>query len=1365
MPPKKPPKCPKKSQTEKEDISTPKSQKPNFAQEGQITAKKLPMTTDSQTTSTTPPESSEVEDVTAIGAHGRIETRSKKVPVVVSSTPAGTSPSSFTERRSPILPILDVSDEVWSTTPLGQSSGVQLLAPPTPIHQLPRKPTIPQLDSCLVNLKDHVEYFGNRFMDNEGWVDQIQSSAHVLSTNIEILNARAAEINASAQLIKTFELRSLLDKYVNDLSDHAKGLINNRPRIVPIIRDSPLSRAVNQNERTVTGDQDNEERPDAEKPKSSELNQRVTALEKSVPTLTSKLTEIKEAMATKSSYEELKLLVNKIGQENRNLTEQIKALQDHGKLMEDKLRGNTLACRQYEQMSCGLTRDYHALKGQFMTLLKRMENLHDQATNLSSATSQQVSTTDPTACQNSVPLLATSEQTSTTEVPSSRPPTNSNENAIPATTVGTQSSQAPQIGNSGQPITTTTQARCSMIHQHPSQDISISSNSDTDSSSYGPDNLSREGRRLQKKSIALKKMLNPAVSKNIPKATLQDIYRNTVVTVDLERKDVSRALDNYERSQGADSTLCDLVEDIIEEATNWTTDMRALHRKLGYHKESLSKKLYQNLNKFSSHSEINIYEFFRRFESYTEEKGSPSERAELLYNEYLDEKVKLEMVNLSHNYEAMKKKLLNKFGDLTIITNNILRTIGKEPPPQHEASYTAQADYYRLLSSLLNKIEELRRSVDVPVDELEDYIYSVDFMNKVLRLVPSNAKDSFMDSMIRSQEDVTKIKGKFAFKMLSIEISNRFIKYDSLARSEDNYDKSHTKKKEHVKRSAQITRKCIETTDDESEDEHVSHASVSHQNSQPTKAVKRHPCILKGHTHDIGECSKFFNMSPQERLKAASYSKAKTCKTCLQNNVNCPKGICSNEKHVPPIMICQDCKMVAQSFQKSPRNILFCTHKNQSKPSNKEIITALQSLLDKFDKKAIQNPIKLAAHLKVINNVRKCHSCKGNFKPISLTSSVDPRKPVPALDTTSGKVKSVKKDKVIPEIEEDCIFVMQILNLKGRDCLTFYDRGANQHLISGQLAEDISLKVVNSEPVIVGVVGGGTIWTEYGSYKLRLGPTQNGMFHEITAQGMRHVTDKFPRYDLSGLTKDVAESINLGPNDKMPKYIGGMRVSLLVSLKEPELEPVCIFNHPSGLAVYKSALKDKFGSHFCYGGPHKLFTSVNKRTGGNVNHINIYFSQVINQYRNSLYPVLTRASTVELADSDGTDKIEKSGMKFAHREETKKFALNTKNPSKIHKCIQDGKDMDVIEVTETLQCSTFTPGDFNDRNRRWKEKRKRRNARLKANRLNNIPKRLYKQLKRTGTLSAYKKDLQDGMDPQTEVCDLAHKNWKSTVPF
>ncbi len=101
----------------------------------------------------------------------------------------------------------------------------------------------------------------------------------------------------------------------------------------------------------------------------------------------------------------------------------------------------------------------------------------------------------------------------------------------------------------------------------------------------------------------------------------------------------------------------------------------------------------------------------------------------------------------------------------------------------------------------------------------------------------------------------------------------------------------------------------------------------------------------------------------------------------------------------------------------------------------------------------------------------------------------------------------------------------------------------------------------------------------------------------------------------------------------MPPYVGGDRVRLLIGLKNSYLEPVCIMNLPSGIGLYKSVFKDIFGSMYCYGGPHKTFTSINKNFNGNVNHISVYLAEMINQYRYSPYPQLMSALEPDLTDT------------------------------------------------------------------------------------------------------------------------------------
>ena len=56
------------------------------------------------------------------------------------------------------------------------------------------------------------------------------------------------------------------------------------------------------------------------------------------------------------------------------------------------------------------------------------------------------------------------------------------------------------------------------------------------------------------------------------------------------------------------------------------------------------------------------------------------------------------------------------------------------------------------------------------------------------------------------------------------------------------------------------------------------------------------------------------------------------------------------------------------------------------------------------------------------------------------------------------------------------------------DCLTFFDSGANAHLIDGQLAEKEKLQFISSNSTALEVIGGVSAMTEYSNFRTTLGP-------------------------------------------------------------------------------------------------------------------------------------------------------------------------------------------------------------------------------------------------------------------------------------
>ena len=207
------------------------------------------------------------------------------------------------------------------------------------------------------------------------------------------------------------------------------------------------------------------------------------------------------------------------------------------------------------------------------------------------------------------------------------------------------------------------------------------------------------------------------------------------------------------------------------------------------------------------------------------------------------------------------------------------------------------------------------------------------------------------------------------------------------------------------------------------------------------------------------------------------------------------------------------------------------------------------------------------------------------------------------------------------EVHENSIGVLQILCMKGSPVLTQYDSGANHHLIEGSLAEELKIKVSNQKTCSIGIISGGKISTQYGSYQMFLGPTDNGKYNEIVAQGIQKITRTTPTFSLLEVNKEAIEYSNIASDSVLPPYVGGRRVELLIGLKNSDLLPVCIMSLPSGVGLYRSKFKDIFGSVYCYGGPHKSFTTNGKHFCGNFNQLTAYFSEIINQYKYSPYPI------------------------------------------------------------------------------------------------------------------------------------------------
>ena len=158
-------------------------------------------------------------------------------------------------------------------------------------------------------------------------------------------------------------------------------------------------------------------------------------------------------------------------------------------------------------------------------------------------------------------------------------------------------------------------------------------------------------------------------------------------------------------------------------------------------------------------------------------------------------------------------------------------------------------------------------------------------------------------------------------------------------------------------------------------------------------------------------------------------------------------------------------------------------------------------------------------------------------------------------------------------------------------------------MIDGELERNKELQLISSKSTALGVIGGGSTVTEYGSFRFDLGPGEDGKYHKITAVGMDKVTAGFGEYNLKGVAQEFkATATILEMEYVLPEKVGVTKVHLLLCIKNTRIQPVLIKFLPSGVGVYLSPFKDVWGSRIKLAGPTKIFTQANREQKRESNH-------------------------------------------------------------------------------------------------------------------------------------------------------------------
>ena len=282
----------------------------------------------------------------------------------------------------------------------------------------------------------------------------------------------------------------------------------------------------------------------------------------------------------------------------------------------------------------------------------------------------------------------------------------------------------------------------------------------------------------------LRRQVTPNLNETSSPALVREIYKNRLTNIEYDKQYLSQLLQNYLLNSTQDLQLCESVSDTLDEATSWICDLKELYLSKGYYLKSQASSLHSSLPCYSKESQMNIFEFIRKFEAYAVDYEIDAEKTELLYSKFLCSEIQEEMIKFKGNYNRLKEALFHKYGDVHSIAKNLLSTVSSITKPGALSSVHEQLVYYRRLQFALHEIHKFSTNPEIPSSQREEYFFSQEFLHKLLILLPGDAKKEFIKCLNEQGEDIIRIQGKMAFKILIATVTDKYEILDASARLE-----------------------------------------------------------------------------------------------------------------------------------------------------------------------------------------------------------------------------------------------------------------------------------------------------------------------------------------------------------------------------------------------------------------------------------------------------------------------------------------------------------------------------------------------------------------------------------------------------
>ena len=664
-------------------------------------------------------------------------------------------------------------------------------------------------------------------------------------------------------------------------------------------------------------------------------------------------------------------------------------------------------------------------------------------------------------------------------------------------------------------------------------------------------------------------------------------------------------LDQYIRYPDYNKDLFLTGRSSVIAATEWVSNIRILCNELKLSSSTKNTGIGLKIKTFTGNGEQTIFQFFRDCERTYRGKASGEEKAEKIYREHLDPYIQSITSNMSSDYKRLKEFLIKEYGHYLKVTEALIGTIELLGVPARNDS-KKRSEYFMKFRTLLEKLETLPDEDGIDKEKMMEHIRSPAVLNRLSKLLHwEDEQDFIMD--LPDEIDSNMLSGDIPFNHLVAFIKKK-VKAATRTAARNPHGQSEKPKGKSVHTS--------EVSVNPNQPAPIMGPTTAPAPAPPQQyqnqyfdpsvhAVKRtnfyvptevgwadpkykNPCPMQGHKHEVQECSEFFAKTAFERQEIG---RGKICFTCFGIKEKCDQTTgsekCSNMDKAKQI-ICKECVTFRdeQAIKGSPFNIFFCLKRTHKKYTNDEKLTMLKAFNVKAKADKLPKTVAMCINAVESNSV---HRISGDHHSKTRPPSENAHEVV--YDSSSGERSLLDKSQLPKPPNSPAVYIMQWIRIGESNCLCFFDTGANINMIDGAMAEREGVTVISQAVSVLKTVGGKEVTTDYGRYKLNIGPDTEGQSHGLECHGMSDVAGPFEKHSLDAINAELMSHpmySEMAVKPRLPEYVGGAKVNLLLGITLKVL-PKYLFTLESGVNVFQSPFTDIFKSNICYAGTHQSF--------------------------------------------------------------------------------------------------------------------------------------------------------------------------------